>query len=959
MGRFPSIFLVLAGAVFASTTTWPFTAAFQPKPNPIPKSSTAKAAGTAKPTKSSLPVAAPMPTANEVEGKAAATKPTITLKKKRIVASHNKAKVNNEGRRKDGQSRKVSSVAAPTTLANQTKINITNNKQPQQPSSYNKNNDKTKQRNEKQEFAWLYWLYRQWQERPVGKVDASILQQFLPAASCWKAKQSRLGAQRAWDLVERYSMEYLAGNTAATIDVVSTSLPLPQQQQQQPVYTQSYYSKLCRTGFEAWMQLSSTSDETTTATTLTEERLNSLQAMVDRALKESDANDNASLAGRARILQGHVDEQRQYVQDKLQPRNKMNSKEDVNKNNNIPNPQEISTLLERAFAFTSNTAEVDGRRQLEDSLLAMQQTVQAIERLLPSNPQQHAAHQSSLLLDAIDEYERELIFSLPQQEMMLQHHSQWMSVVVPFWEFLHHSLIRSFVQTNQPERAEKALAFMQDVLHSSHNPAQNELDIERQSLELIVAMDKEGKDLIELIQKDQEYIWLHWLSHELEQSSSASNVGNLDPSTLNLVIPALSMHAKRKTRNDAEQAEHLLNRYIQEFKAGNPHAAPSNSIFNRVCDAWAKLGDPKRAHEVLNNMVELRQGYPNLKEDLKPDVISLSTLAAAWANSEDPQAAKNAEDILRRMEAEDLNPTTITYNTVLKSLIHSSWVSKAMRAEEIVQRMEQRFAAGHDECKPSIRTYQSLIAAWSRTDLAGTPQKAEQVLHLLDKKVTEDGRVDLEPNAHCFAAAIHAWANSYEKQKAQRAYNILTHMRERFEKQGKEHCKPNVVVYTAVINACANPAKGTEKESAFQLACLTMDELRNNRQYGVPNYLTYATFLRVCSTTLELGPSRDKIVRSVFTTCCQEGQVAPAVIDKLKVAATDGLYQELIVDEGIQKANGSLNLPSSWTRSVQTANQRGSRSRGRPDRKSQPERARLQEVRTLSGTAGQYSKGSA
>jgi hypothetical protein len=172
--------------------------------------------------------------------------------------------------------------------------------------------------------------------------------------------------------------------------------------------------------------------------------------------------------------------------------------------------------------------------------------------------------------------------------------------------------------------------------------------------------------------------------------------------------------------------------------------------------------------------------------------------------------------------------------------------------------------------------------------MAGTAQKAEQILEYLDEKATD--QPDLDPNSHCFSAAIHAWAYSMEENKARRAYNILSHMRERHEKQGKEHCKPNCVAYTSVINACACPALKSEHDEALQIAQLAFDELLYNPQYGHPNFLTYASFLRVCATTMPAGPERDSIARSIFDKACAEGHVGHVVIEKFKNAVSHELY---------------------------------------------------------------------
>ena len=873
----------------------------------------------------------------------------------------------------EGETRKTSPKSKkkhPTKFRVQTKQPGTSQDSTPPPQKNNnnkiKNNNDNNSNNDKQQ-RWLYWLYRQWHDSPVGQVKTSVLQQFLPAAQAWKSKRTRLGSQRTTELVERYCLEYLvAGSSAGATG-----------------HGHHYLEKLLRTGWEGWWQLWSSNSNNNNNTELlspmeaathANELLDGIVVTANRFL-DNDVNNN-DMIGKSEILRRLVDKQRLQLQTKMKEKglSGMDSAAENTSSNNaslnsVTFEEELSELLHAAIDVHTNDQHIQSRRKLDDSLMAMQRTVLLLDKALgvPSsnNNQQNDngddMPRTRLLEDVIDVFERELVFTMSEQEQFL-HNSAWLGVALPFWEFLHHSLVRALVDTNQPERAQRALDSMQDTrlrcVPGSHHSTVNG---QKDSMIPILSMQWEGNELVQRIQNDKEHQWLQWLSHQME----VTPVGELSESILNLMVSVISDRARWKTKKNAAQAEALLQRYVKEFRAGNACAVLDNTLFNRVCDAWAKLGKPERAQRVLNQMVELRQEQqqqdPKRASSLRADVISLSTLAAAWANSRDPLAAKRAEAILERMEAENLKPTTITYNTVLRALVHSPELHKALRAEEIIQRMELRFEAGHTECQPSIRTYQSLISAWSRTDLAGTPQKAEQVLDMLDGKA-KSGFNDLEPNAHCFAAAIHAWAYSLEEQKARRACAILSHMKYRYESQGKKECQPNVVVYTSVINACASPALESEKEESFLIAERALKELeQNQRQYGFPNFLTYAAFFRVCATTLEPGAARDKIVRSMFTACCEAGQVGDVVLHKLKLAASNDLYQELV--GSYQQSKKSWRLPQSWTRRLQ-----GDASTRRPRKKSNasPRRnhknnktrsssASLKEVQELRGKTGRFS----
>eukprot|EP00542_Grammatophora_oceanica_P013349 CAMPEP_0194041452 /NCGR_PEP_ID=MMETSP0009_2-20130614/13359_1 /TAXON_ID=210454 /ORGANISM="Grammatophora oceanica, Strain CCMP 410" /LENGTH=572 /DNA_ID=CAMNT_0038684967 /DNA_START=53 /DNA_END=1771 /DNA_ORIENTATION=+ len=385
---------------------------------------------------------------------------------------------------------------------------------------------------------------------------------------------------------------------------------------------------------------------------------------------------------------------------------------------------------------------------------------------------------------------------------------------------------------------------------------------------------------------DSDYSWLYWLGKKVEENP----VGKLDAKQTDQLPRVISVWSKKKTLTGAKQAQALLQRFVAEQLAGNPVAKVHVKSFNCVLSAWERTGvadATDRVQALIGFMRKLREVHPDKFGDLRGDVITYSVFAKTWAKSRDPQAVNKAMGILSIMEENDLGPNTHTYNAILQAHVHSDDVHKAVKVREIIERMNQRVKAGHTECRPDLYSYQSLIAAWSRTPLAGTAQKAETVLHFLDR-VSNTTRPDLKPNVHCYTAAIHAWSHSWEYNKARRAYQILHHMRVVAE------IKPTIVAYTAVLNACKSPAEDIECEHAFQVARLVMEELRWD-EHVQPNFLTYATFLHVvATTTYEDSEQREKIIRVTWREACKDGQVGCIVLENLRMAASNELYQELL-----------------------------------------------------------------
>lgn len=414
----------------------------------------------------------------------------------------------------------------------------------------------------------------------------------------------------------------------------------------------------------------------------------------------------------------------------------------------------------------------------------------------------------------------------------------------------------------------------------------------------------------------REYRWLSWIYHQWQDSKP----GSVDPAIIDQTIPALSAYARRRTKTSAVQAEELLERLLKEYRAGNPAAQPSTTTFNAAMNAYASIGDPEGANRIVHSM----------KQDgnLQPDVVGLTTLATAWARSRKPQAPSKAMEILEYMEKDpERSPTTTTYNTVLTALVHSSWTNKAHQAQALVARMKDRYRAGHEECRPSIYTYQLLITAWSRTKPSprrSIPHAAERILqYLIDQAAS--GHDDLSPNTHCYTAVINAWAHSFEPEKARRAYELLQDLRHRYEVQGDHSCRPNVVVYSAVLNACCKATAVSDRGVNVAIAQLVWDELRWS-EYGPPNFLSYASYLRVCAESMDES-QRDVHVRRIFVQACEEGQVGEIVLEKFLAAASPELCRELLGSTGDDIL--SELVPKTWTRNVKGERRTGKQSKGR------------------------------
>jgi len=273
--------------------------------------------------------------------------------------------------------------------------------------------------------------------------------------------------------------------------------------------------------------------------------------------------------------------------------------------------------------------------------------------------------------------------------------------------------------------------------------------------------------------EEEQFNWLHWVYNQWKDTSP----GDLtDENVIKQMMAAVPRWSKRKSIAAARHSEELLERLIQEAIAGNPHmrtkatttttseensSAPtamlSVSLFNAAMDAYGKIGNPTGVQRILRRMEGLRNSGVTDFTDLQPDEFSMSTLATAWAKSHSEEAAKKAEAIIQYMDIKGMIPNTITYNSVLHAIAVGNECDRALKAEDMVKRMKRRHEENDEDCKPDVYTYQSLIQAWSRTPMSGSPQRAERILRFMDNEASSGKKncQRLAPNAYCFTSEFY------------------------------------------------------------------------------------------------------------------------------------------------------------------------------------------------------------
>lgn len=146
---------------------------------------------------------------------------------------------------------------------------------------------------------------------------------------------------------------------------------------------------------------------------------------------------------------------------------------------------------------------------------------------------------------------------------------------------------------------------------------------------------------------------------------------------------------------------------------------------------------------------------------------------------------------------------------------------------------------------------------------------------------------------------------------------------------GYKNARPDEVTYTSVLNSCAFPATLDRKtrRKALDTAIFTLRELRSSR-YGQPNEVTYGTFIQACANLLS---DDDEMLRAVieeaFQQACKDGQVGQMVLTRLRDAAPEGLYEELLAKVSNSPTPSVSDLPLEWRCNLREEKKRGRRDR--------------------------------
>jgi pentatricopeptide repeat protein len=256
--------------------------------------------------------------------------------------------------------------------------------------------------------------------------------------------------------------------------------------------------------------------------------------------------------------------------------------------------------------------------------------------------------------------------------------------------------------------------------------------------------------------------------------------------SLNLNLDAMAQSAA------APVAQEMLQRIRALHQEGYYDVSPDTVSYNSVLKAWKEDNNPEKAHEYLQQMLEL--------DEMIADVISFNTVILAFAKKGN---YTKAVQIIRQMEERDdlSDPDTLTYNALLYALAQSKDQGTTKKAEQLLREM----IGGRHNVTVDTTSFNTVIYAWSQIANKSTPAAAHRAQQLLNhmEELALAGNTTVCPDIYTYTTVIQAWANCEQSLKSQKILDAMT----------SKGLLPNRFTYTAVMSSLAKTGMAEEAET--------------------------------------------------------------------------------------------------------------------------------------------------
>lgn len=397
---------------------------------------------------------------------------------------------------------------------------------------------------------------------------------------------------------------------------------------------------------------------------------------------------------------------------------------------------------------------------------------------------------------------------------------------------------------------------------------------------------------------------------------SESGMDSLKPNTIvyNCVLNGLAQSGM------AEEAEELLAEMNAMSAAGSP-CAPDVVTISCVCRAFANSKLPDTGPRAERYLVETRERYENGESQMKPDTRLYNSVITAFVNDSHtkPEAADKADDILQEMQLSAAGdnvvyPDLVSFSSVCQAYAKSPEPDGLEKAEKVFERAEQLALEGSMEF-PDIVFFSSVVLAFTRSRSEKATEKAEGLVQHMDR-LSEQGR-DVKPNTQVYNTLLSCYATSRSSDRVDKATALLEKMKS-LQAAGDTEAGPDAFSHNWVILAAARSPSSSpaERGEHFNLALEHFKYLHGPECELKLNSFTYSYFLKACHMLLPSGEARQKLVTKALELCKQHGLVMREVLVEAFIIDPALVRAELETESVKMEKSVVPFIPDKWSFNV-------------------------------------------
>jgi hypothetical protein len=187
--------------------------------------------------------------------------------------------------------------------------------------------------------------------------------------------------------------------------------------------------------------------------------------------------------------------------------------------------------------------------------------------------------------------------------------------------------------------------------------------------------------------------------------------------------------------------------------------------------------------------------------------------------------AEKAEGWLRRLQSlheagwPDVQPNTVIYTSTIHAYANAA---DASRAEALLQEMyEESFLRGNKEIQPNLRTFNTVLSAWSKSTAPKNVESAEALLRkMIELADDTHGFLDSPPDLVSFNCMLSVLARRRKNKDslAKAEFWMEELLKRRNNREDQKTLKPDRITYTALFKIIAvSNIQGKAEKARFWL----------------------------------------------------------------------------------------------------------------------------------------------